>query len=130
MAGKARHRGPDSRPHTLQKLDQRTREAALLRRVRAELTAHVGGNPSATQRMLIDRLAKVSLRLELYDRKFALGEPITDHDSRTFAALHSACRLMLKQLGMKAAPPKLPTLAEYSAAAEARRRAGGGEAAD
>jgi hypothetical protein len=70
MAEKARHIGPDSRPYMLAKLDQRTREAALLRRVRADLTEHCGGQPSAVQRMLIERLAKVALRLDLYDRKF------------------------------------------------------------
>jgi hypothetical protein len=55
--------GPYSRPLALAKLDGRTREAALVRRVRAELTAHVGGNPTFPQRMLIDRAAVLALRM-------------------------------------------------------------------
>jgi hypothetical protein len=43
--------GPYCRPLALAKLDGRTKEAALMRRVRAELTAHVGGTPSFPQRV-------------------------------------------------------------------------------
>ena len=47
--------GPYSRPATLAKLDGRTRESRLMQTARAELSAHVGGKPSAVQRRLIDR---------------------------------------------------------------------------
>jgi len=43
--------GPYCGPLTLAKIDGRRREAALMRRVRAELTAHVGGTPSFPQRV-------------------------------------------------------------------------------
>jgi len=108
----------------LSTLDGRTREAALMRRVRADLTEHCGGQPSATQKMLIERLAKVALRLELYDRKMAKGESITEYDSRVFAALHTAYRLMLKQLGMKPAAPPAPSLAEHLARRAAEKKRG------
>jgi hypothetical protein len=47
--------GPHSRPDKLQIVDGRLAEAKLMASVRAELTQHLGGKPSATQRILIDR---------------------------------------------------------------------------
>ena len=38
--------GPHSRPHMLAKIDGRTKESRLMAAARAELTAHVGGNPN------------------------------------------------------------------------------------
>ena len=55
--------GPYSKPATLAKLDGRTREARLMRDTRAALTRHVGGSPSATQRMLVERAATLSLHV-------------------------------------------------------------------
>ena len=40
---------PTYRPVALAKLDQRTKEARLMRETRAALVAHVGGKPSAVQ---------------------------------------------------------------------------------
>ena len=111
----ARRLGPQSAPHTLAKLDQRTREAAFMRRIRNELTEHVGGRPTAPQRLLIERLVVVALRLQLYDRKMTAGEVITDHDGRVFAGLHTAYRLMLRELDKRpaaAADKPLPSLAD------------------
>jgi hypothetical protein len=45
------------------------------------------------------------LQLELYDAKMAEGG-WTDHDARTFGGLTNAVRLMLRELGIKAAPAK------------------------
>src|SRR5689334_2169887 len=86
--------GPYSRPATLRKLDQRTREARYLRRVTADLIAHLGGAAAVTapRRYLIDRLAMDLLRLELLDAKTAAGQ-LTDHDGRTAHALRNAVRL-------------------------------------
>jgi hypothetical protein len=39
-----------------------------LRRTRAGLSAQCGGAPSASQRLLIDRIAVLSLRVQLIDR--------------------------------------------------------------
>ena len=113
MPGKARTISANSRPTTLLKLDQRTKEAALIRRIRDELIEHVGGQPSVAQRLTIDRLAVVTLRLSLFDQKLASDQPVTDHDSRVYAALHNAHRLLIKEIGMRATPAPQPTLAEY-----------------
>jgi hypothetical protein len=124
MPGKAPKIGPYSRPHTLAKLDQRTREAAMLRRIRAEMAEWVGGNPSAGQIMAIDRLAIVTLRLALFDQKIALGQPITDHDSRSYHALHNMQRLLLRDLpGLKAQPAAAPSLADLVADMQHRKGA-------
>lgn len=93
-------------------IDGRSREGKFLRKVEAELTEHVGGAPSFTQRLLIRRAARALLRLELLDEKMASGN-WTDHDARTFGGLNNALRLCLRELGFKAAPPKTPTLQDY-----------------
>jgi hypothetical protein len=116
---KIRKLGPCSRVESLGNLDQRTRSAAYLRRVRAELVEHVGGAPDAVQKLLIDRLAVIALRLKLYDEAFAEGKRVTEFDNRTYGALHSQYRLMLAQLG-PAAAARAPTLAEIIRENEAR----------
>ena len=68
--------GPYCSPLALAKLDGRTREAALMRRVRAELTAHVGGHPTFPQKCLIERAAVLALRIAQIDLKMLAGEPL------------------------------------------------------
>src|SRR5271166_3087322 len=92
--------GPSSRPITLAKLDGRTREAALMRKVRAELTTHVGPNPSVTQRFLIERAVVLSLRCAQIDQKILAGEVLTLHDSNFALAWNNALRRTLVALGV------------------------------
>jgi hypothetical protein len=106
--------GPYSRPFALAKLDGRTREASLMRRVRAELTAHCGGSPSATQRALIERAVILSLRVAQIDAKILAGEALTLHDSNFALAWNNSLRRTLVALGQPAAQ-KAPTLADYLA---------------
>ncbi len=108
--------GPHSRPAILAKLDQRTREARLVRETRADLTAHVGGKPSATQRALIERAAQLTLQVWLFDRKAALtGGTMTERDSRQYLAWSNTLVRTLKQLGTKGAADRPPSLAEHIA---------------
>jgi len=72
---KVRRIGPNCRPVTLAKLDGRTREAALMRWVRADLTAHCG-SPSVVQRALIERAVILSLRCAQIDAKIVAGEAL------------------------------------------------------
>jgi len=106
---------PYSRPAALAKLDQRTREARLLRETRAELVRHVGGSPSVTQRALIDQLVQIKLRLAVMDRRFAETGAQTDHDSRVYLAWSNSFGRLLAQLGLQAAKPKPPSMAEIIA---------------
>ena len=118
----ARGLQPYSRPAALAKLDQRTREARLLRETRAELTLHVGGNPSATQRALIEQCAQLRLRLATMDRAFAeAGAKMTAHDSRTYLAWANSYTRTLRQLGLQGPSARGPSLAEILAASPPRR---------
>ena len=54
-------------------IDGRSREGKFLRKCEAELVAQVGGQPSFAQRLLIRRIARAMLKLELFDAKMAGG---------------------------------------------------------
>lgn len=97
-------------------LDGRTREAKLVRTIRAELTAHVGGSPSAVQRALIEQAAQIKLRLATMDRKFAETGEQTEHDSRVYLAWSNSLARLMKQLGLEAAREKPQRLSDYLAA--------------
>ena len=114
-----------SRPAGLAQLDQRTEEARSIRETRAELLAHVGGDPSATQRALIEQLVQIKLRLAVMDRKFCQTRAQTDHDSRTYLAWANTSARSLRQLGMEGVKRRGPTLADHFAARIARAAAGG-----
>jgi hypothetical protein len=80
-----------------------------LSQIERELVAQVG-KPSFTQKLLIRRLSRAMLRLELLDEKSTAGT-LTDHDGRSFSALSNQVRLLARELGVKAAPAeKLPDL--------------------
>lgn len=96
-------------------IDGRSTIGRLARDLEAQLVAHVGGNPSVTQRLLIERIVKIKLQLDAFDSKLATGA-WTGHDQRTFNALLSAQRLACRELGLSAAPPPQQSLAEYLAA--------------
>lgn len=115
--------GPQSRLLDHGSLDGRSVEGRFLRAIEAQLAEHVGGQPSVSQRLLIARVARVALRLELYDRKLAAGE-FTDHDGRVYNALHNALRLGLRELGMKSTAAKPLTLTEHLARRAAEKAAG------
>jgi hypothetical protein len=118
--------GPHSRPHMLAKLDRRTRESRMLVAVRAELTAHVGGRPSAVQRALIERAARLSLYIEAMDRDSMESGTMTERNSRQYLAWSNSLRLALRELGVRAAVAPPPSLKDYVAgkmAAPASREA-------
>jgi hypothetical protein len=89
------------------RIDGRSREGRFLSQCERELTRQVGA-PSFTQRLLIRRLARGMLRLELLDEKMT-GGTWTDHDARTFGGLSNMVRLISRELGLKSsAPAKKP----------------------
>ena len=115
--------GPYCRPVTLAQLDGRTREAALMRRVRTELVAHVGGNPTFPQRLLIERAVILSLRCAQIDAKILEGQPLTLHDSNFALAWNNALRRTLVELGAEPATAKPMDAMEYGRLLDERRRA-------
>jgi hypothetical protein len=94
------------------RIDGRSREGKFLRRVEAELVAHVGGSPSFAQSLLIRRAARSMLQLELLDAKMSSGS-WTAHDARTQGGLNNAVRLTLRELGIK--PPKVERVSPLAA---------------
>jgi hypothetical protein len=92
-----------------------------MRRVRAELTAHVGGNPSAVQRALIERAVILSLRVAQIDAKILSGDGLTLHDSNFALAWNNALRRTLAALGVEPAAARPPSLDELKREALAAR---------
>ncbi len=119
--------GPHSRRDLLTQLDRRSHEARLIRAFREELTAHVGGKPSATQRVLIDRAAVLQLRLALMDRATLATPGMSEKNGREYVCWTNALTRVLAALGPAAkaaeAPPDLRTHLARKAAAAAERAA-------
>lgn len=91
--------GPHSRRDLLTQLDRRSHEARLIQAFREELTAHVGGKPSATQRVLIDRAAVLQLRLALMDRASLTTPGMTEKNGREYVCWTNALTRVLSALG-------------------------------
>lgn len=94
-------------------LDGRSAEARFLKTVEAQLTQHVGGDPSVAERVLITRLSRIILRLSLFDDKIASGLG-SDFDLKVIGGLDSALRNGLARLGLKGTATKT-TLADLLA---------------
>jgi len=100
------------KPATLTRLDQRSREARLMREFRADLVRHVGGKPSTVETGLIERAAQLQLRLALFDAQFAEQGEMSDHVSRTYLAWSNSLARTLALLGLKPAKPEALTAAD------------------
>jgi hypothetical protein len=97
----------------LAKMDGRTKEARLVRETRANLIAHLGGNPSATQRQLVERVVQLTLRVAAMDRKFAETGAHTLHDTNQYLAWSNSLERALRHLGLNPVAPKPKDLAAY-----------------
>lgn len=115
--------GPYSKAGALALIDGRSREAQYMKARRAELVAHVGGQPSAVQRQMIERAVRLSLALELLDERLTHGEAFTTHDHNHYLAWSNALTRTLARLGLESASSRPPTLAEQLAEDTRRRRA-------
>lgn len=86
-----------------------------MKRVRDELTDHLGGRPSVTQRLLIERVAILIFRLDMLDRQMLDGVTMEEHTRRAYLAWHNSVSRSLRHLGLTGAPAKAPSLADYLA---------------
>jgi hypothetical protein len=121
MAIKSRSKvGPYSREGAIATLDGRSKEALYMKRVRLELTAHVGA-PSPVQRQLIERAAMLTLHVALFDAKALEAGGLSERDSRQYLAYSNSLSRTLTQLGLKATAAKPPSLAEHIAQRAAER---------
>jgi hypothetical protein len=107
---------PQSQPSRFKKLDGRTRLARLAKSLRSDLTKHVGGNPSATQKLLIEQAIGLQLHIALLDQKTLDGYDMTSHDVHHYLAWCNSLSRLLRQLGLKGAPQPKQSLAEHLAA--------------
>jgi hypothetical protein len=107
--------GPHTKQHRLlEGIDWRTREGQVLIAARAELTAHVGGNPNSVQKVLIERAAVLSLFIALMDARALEAGTMTSHDSKMYLAWVNALRLCLREIGVdEAKSAKPPDLSDY-----------------
>jgi hypothetical protein len=128
MTEKARDIGPHSRPHALAKIDNRTKEARLLRETRSNLIAHLGGRPSEVQLQMIERIAMLTLHVSLFDRRAIENGGMGERDRREYLAYSNSLERALRQLGIRAAAEKPPSLAEHLARRAAEKAAGEQEA--
>jgi hypothetical protein len=125
---KPRRVGPYSRILTNgagEGFDGRSREGKFVRRCEAELLSQIGREPTFGERLLVRRIARLSLQCELFDRKLASGADWTAHDSRSYSGVQGAIRHALRDLGLKPTPKaKAPSLSDYAKEKAAQR--GGG----
>jgi hypothetical protein len=107
---------------TIVRLDQRTREARLVKRIKAELVAQVGGSPSPAQVMLIESIATLRLHCERLDQKAAEnGGLLSLHDRKSYLAFRNSYIRALRALsGLKAASARGPSPLTRAVAAAAR----------
>jgi hypothetical protein len=102
--------GPHSRPGILALVDGRRAEARMMSRVRTDLIKHVGGNPSAVQRMLIDQAAMLTLRVHLMDKQSIADPELSERNGRQRLAWSNSLTRTLRELGLEATPPPKPKL--------------------
>jgi hypothetical protein len=97
----------------------RTLEGRLIRDVRADLIKHVGGTPSVTQRVLIERAVMLTVQLGRMDAKALADGAMSEHASREYLAWSNTLTRTMKALGIKGASERTPSLKEFLAARSA-----------
>jgi hypothetical protein len=85
-----------------------SRWARYAREFERALVAHVGGQPSATQQVLIGRLTRLAVRLEQLDEKLLNGSDPSDHAAREYLAWSNSLNRGLRLLGLHGADPNRP----------------------
>jgi hypothetical protein len=101
-----------SRPVRAARITTRTIEGRLIRDVRADLIKHVGGKPSATQRVIIERAVMLTVQLGRMDAKSLADGAMSGHATAEYLAWSNTLTRCMKALGLKGPPPKARTLAE------------------
>lgn len=115
--GATQFRNRNRRPrHTA--LSAKSWEYRLLQKTRDELSRHLGGNPSATQRVLIERAAWLTVYIAKQDAQTQAGGAfMSEHASRQYLAWSNSLVRTMKALGLRGVERRPPSLAEIAAAA-------------
>jgi hypothetical protein len=94
-------------------INGRSREGKFLRAYELALIEHVGGRPSATQRALITRTARLALHLELLDERAVVeGRGLSATDTHFYCVWSNSLARHLAKLGFEPTPPAKPRLAD------------------
>jgi len=93
--------GPHSRVRPLAKVDMRTSEGLVVHRLRRQLIAHCGGNPSIVQMTIIERCCWLQLRLALLDKKILGGHEWTEYDNNSYLSWSNALVRTMSRLGFE-----------------------------
>jgi hypothetical protein len=104
--------GPYSRDHVLSMIDKRTRAGRVYRTVIRELINHVGGDPSAAQRLLIESASIKATRLALLTDNLLAGIEPGEDGHQALAWLNSL-RMDLQALGLERRARDVTSLADY-----------------
>jgi hypothetical protein len=107
--------GPQSTSTRLAKLDGRTTLAKRAKQRREELIQHVGGNPSATQKALIEQAVMLQMRIDMMDSATIEGGAMNSGDDRRYLAWANSLARLMRQLGQKSAPRPTVSLAAHIA---------------
>jgi hypothetical protein len=81
------------------RIDLRSPTAKFLRRVKRELSSHVGGNPTPPEFLIIDQCAVLTLQLARIDERIVAGDATTADEDRHAVILQRLCRA-LSMLGL------------------------------
>jgi hypothetical protein len=84
-----------SRAAAVRDADGRTREAKIIKQTVADLVEHVGGHPTAAERLLIDATAVLVLRLRCALDRYATGVGDCESLDRHVVALQNGLRANL-----------------------------------
>jgi hypothetical protein len=101
-------------------VDGRSAEGRFIRVLEQQLVEHLGGSPNVAQRLLIDRIIRLRLQMEVLDQKLTTGN-WSDLDRRTYSALLNASRLHLRDLGIQPATRTADPLAGITEALASHR---------
>jgi len=104
--------GPFSRALRRGAIDNRSREGRFLSAARHRLSQHLGGDPSTTQLVLIDRIAWLMLHCFMLDQRIAAGGDWGENDRKCYLAFSNSLVRSLREIGLEAGAGREPTLAE------------------
>ena len=93
--------GPFARDRSLTTIDRRTKAGRVLRQVRADLTAQLGGDPSPAEALIIQSAAVKATRLFLVSEQILSGVNFSQGSDAHALAYLNSMRQDLTALGLK-----------------------------
>ena len=102
--------GAYSQGKALINVDRRTREGKFATAVESELLAHLGGAPTAPQRLIVQLASMKALRIALLTDVVLSADAINERDDRQLVAWMNSLRLDLVTLGIERQAEHSPRL--------------------